>query len=89
MELEGEQGHCSGQSSVDTETLLQGHRVIIVGTVELSVSLRLFSARISFNHRSWTHTHAHARVCVCVQVLSLQHRCGHHLHRSVCALCSF
>lgn len=25
MELEGERGHCSGQSSGDTETLLWGH----------------------------------------------------------------
>lgn len=73
MELVVEEGHCSRRSAADTETLLWGHWGIVVGTVGLSVSLRLLCARPSFNHCSWKIS---LPLATCPQ-LPLQH--GHSL----------
>lgn len=71
MELEGEQGHCSMQSCGDTETPSWGHWGGVVGTVGLSVSLRLVCARASLSRCSWT---IGLPPSTCLQLL-LQHGC--------------
>lgn len=71
MELEGERGHCSGQGSGDTESLLWGHWGGVVGTVEPSVPLRLLCARAGLSYCSWTIS---LPPSTCPPHLSLQHR---------------